>query len=156
MALFTLLYSFRYCVGDRYKNKFANKEKIESRELNYLVSEFIRICDVDPSNYEKFTVNLIEFDSDIDRFNNRILKSDYIGLSFGINRASEVEIYINNSDWINLTFDLKKKLVYHELLHDIFDLKHIDDSCSIMNTALIPCNLAKLDIELQNIIKDEM
>ena len=48
------------------------------------------------------------------------------GLSFGGNDDNKIEIYINPSSWSKFSKSMRYYLMYHELSHDILDLKDLE------------------------------
>jgi hypothetical protein len=58
--------------------------------------------------------------------------NDVVGVSFGKNNDDVVEIYIDNSFWEATNQSSRKKLIYHELGHDILNLDHSEDPKNFM------------------------
>jgi len=48
------------------------------------------------------------------------------GISYGLNDDSKIEIYINPSSWLKFSKPMRYYLMYHELSHDILDLKDLE------------------------------
>ena len=50
--------------------------------------------------------------------------NDFVGISFGMFNDEVIDIYIDNSYWEKANSITRKKLIYHELGHDVLNLEH--------------------------------
>lgn len=48
------------------------------------------------------------------------------GISYGLDDDSKIEIYINPSSWLKFSKPMRYYLMYHELSHDVLDLKDLE------------------------------
>ena len=92
-------------------------------------------------------MSMYDKDTDLDLF------SDASGMAIGMDDDSKIEIYIDYDDWNDLTRYEKRKLLYHELLHDCYDLEHVNDQCDIMAPQINDCRDFDLNQNLSQIIK---
>lgn len=84
---------------------------------------------------KKITMELIDFNWSTLKGSSTIPNSQYDdvnGIAMGMNNDSEIEIYINENYWRSASDKEKKLLIYHELGHDILNLKHSSDPCHFM------------------------
>jgi hypothetical protein len=65
---------------------------------------------------------IIKF-SRLDQLNNT---THLHGISYGLNDDSKIEIYINPSSWLKFSKPMRYYLMYHELSHDILNLKDLE------------------------------
>ena len=126
--------------------------------IDEIYQDFLRISGFNIEGQDS-TIKLVEFpyvfdwrseyigESNLDNLN------DLMGLAVGMWDDSKIEVYINHSDWTLLDQKSKRKLLYHELLHDCFNLEHVDSSCDIMFKRLNSCINNNLDDNLSRILK---
>jgi hypothetical protein len=138
--------------------KISEKAAYEDPLLNEIYKDFIAITGFSASN-QSVKIKLAEFpfilnwmgfqdkETDID------LLSDMLGMAIGMDDDSKIEIYINYDDWTDLNLAEKRKLLYHELLHDCYNLEHVDEPCSIMAPQINDCRDFDLNKNLSQIIK---
>tara|TARA_Y100000746_G_C15374079_1_gene395404 strand:+ start:542 stop:1018 length:477 start_codon:yes stop_codon:yes gene_type:complete len=118
----------------RFKNSLKEAKYWEDPEANLYMMEFFienRIKD----NFKYKKIKFIEkFPHPIDSYEliynierERGWIDDLVGISFGMNNDEEIDIYIDNSYWIKINSITKKKLIYHELGHDVLNLDHSTD-----------------------------
>lgn len=88
----------------------------------------------------------------VDVESNSDLFHDAIGFASGMDDDSKIEIYLNHSDWNSMDYSSKKKLLYHELLHDCYNIEHTDNSCDIMYERLHSCSNEDLDNNLRSLV----
>ena len=53
-----------------------------------------------------------------------------------MNDDSNISIYLNYTYWQNLSYQEKKWVLYHELLHDCFNTEHSHSNYDIMGSFL--------------------
>lgn len=58
--------------------------------------------------------------------------NDLVGISYGMYRDSIIDIYIDNSFWKTSKKSIRKRLIFHELGHDILNLNHSEDPDDFM------------------------
>jgi hypothetical protein len=83
------------------------------------------------------------------------LFSDFVGYAIGMNDDKKIEIYLNYNYWTKLTPNEKRKVMYHELLHDCYNLEHVDDSCDIMSHRINDCDDSDIDSKLRHKITNK-
>lgn len=64
---------------------------------------------------------------------------DFYGVSYGYDNDDEIEIYINEDGWSKLNRAQKYALMYHELGHDILNLRDLPDTQDNYNKLMGPC-----------------
>lgn len=110
---------------------------IMSREIYDKISSSAYDTDVDFGRYvEKFYRDARIMGITPDRPKTMIIKFSPIdrigglahihGLSFGIDDDERIEIYINPSTWENFNKPMRYVLMYHELAHDVLNLKDLE------------------------------
>jgi hypothetical protein len=135
-----------------------NKEKgYEDPFIDKIYNDFLVISGFTLSN-QSVNIKLAKFpfildwmsmydkDTDLDLF------SDLSGMAIGMDDDSKIEIYIDYDDWNDLTRYEKRKLLYHELLHDCYNLEHVNDQCDIMAPNINYCSNVDLNQSLKKII----
>ena len=127
--------------------------------LNDILNDFIRIANKKLDNQD-VSIKLVNFpfifdwkkqmyaeESDVSLIN------DYIGYAEGMFDDTKVQIYLDHDSWNKLNITQKKHLLYHELLHDVFNLDHSEIGCDLMSKQI--CNLKNdIDLELLKILKE--
>jgi hypothetical protein len=78
------------------------------------------------------------------------LFSDFVGYAIGMDDDKKIEIYLNYNYWTKLTPSEKREVMYHELLHDCYNLEHVEDSCDIMSHKIHDCGDSDIDSKLRN------
>lgn len=63
--------------------------------------------------------------------------NDLVGISYGMYRDTVIDIYIDNSFWKTSKKSIRKRLIYHELGHDILNLSHSEDPDDFMFPCII-------------------
>ena len=63
---------------------------------------------------------------------------------------NKVEIYIDFDAWEKLDNRSKKGVLFHELLHDIYNIEHTTDSCDIMFYTVTKCGKSELESQVLN------
>lgn len=58
--------------------------------------------------------------------------NDLVGISFGMDNDDIIDIYIDNSFWETSEEMVRKRLIYHELGHDVLNLDHSEDPNNFM------------------------
>lgn len=70
--------------------------------------------------------------------------SNAIAIAFGSENDDRVAIAVNKKRWIIMSDLEKETTMYHELLHDIFNIAHVDDINHIMHPTAQPRNQTDL------------
>ena len=94
------------------------------------INDFFEICweeGIDLSNVEDNAIRV--------RFGTRSLFKHYekkhklkiFGIALGTNNDSAVAILINKDRWIFQDTRHRRLMMYHELMHDVFNVKHVND-----------------------------
>lgn len=99
---------------DEYFVEEYNLKNINTYDLNLMVDVFLLDCE---KNNIKVKKNLV-----IATF--ETLDKETLGLSFGINDDERVELKIDPEKWQDASLPKRWYLLYHELGHDILNLKH--------------------------------
>tara|TARA_R110000782_G_scaffold34806_1_gene83123 strand:- start:333 stop:788 length:456 start_codon:yes stop_codon:yes gene_type:complete len=90
-----------------------------SQDLRPYLYEYLATLEKHDIKFKKQNFILV-FDSDI-------MKTNMLGLARGMNNDNLVYVKINPKGWFELTEKQKRHLVFHELSHDIFNIKHTQD-----------------------------
>lgn len=121
---YTLLKFFKYkSEGDNY-NQIALNSYETDENFEIYVEKFYRDLAYH-GLYPPRPKNLIIKFSELDKFKNT---THIHAISFGYNDDQIVEIYINPTSWKNFNKPQKYFLMYHELAHDILNLKDLEES----------------------------
>lgn len=64
---------------------------------------------------------------------------DYYGVSYGYDNDDVIEIYINEDAWSKLNRAQKYALMYHELGHDVLNLRDLPNTPGSYNKLMSPC-----------------
>ena len=67
-----------------------------------------------------------------------------LGAAWGMNIDNVTFVEINYQEWLYLNHQQKRLVMFHELTHDVFNLKHFDTT--LMNTPM-PKNITKLKVD---------
>ena len=94
-----------------------------------------------------------EIEEDLDTFNNN---KGAAGIALGMNDDKLVYVVINIDAWVLLSDYGKQDLINHELMHDIFNVKHtdIDDEDKLMHPSSYPKNWGETLARLVGAISD--
>lgn len=68
-----------------------------------------------------------------------------LGIAWGMNIDNITFVEINVNSWQALTHQQKRLVMFHELSHDVYNLKHFD--VTLMNTPM-PRNITKQKVDL--------
>ena len=123
---------------NNYNKAIKNSFSWENTESNGYMQDFIReynIKDDFSSNKilfveefpQQFSAREVFFDVE-----DHLQLNDVVGVSFGMYIDDVVEIYIDNSFWESTNQSLRRKLIYHELGHDILNLDHSENPKDFM------------------------
>ena len=162
IILFSIWFCSIYYQDYKKTNQFIKDLKksitYHDHQIDKIYNDFLVNTNVDLSS-QNVSISLVNFpyvfdwqtiayyeDSDINSLN------DLIGFAAGKDNDDKVEIYLSYKDWKSLSSYEKKKLLYHELLHDVFNLEHESDDCSIMHEKINLCNHYNLDYQLSQLI----
>mgnify|MGYP003666941713 FL=1 len=130
--------SITYQEISKYRNKQYDPETIVvNKYLSPYVSEYVNIL---KSNDIK-----IPWGNDIVFIDMNLgMPSGVLGIAWGMDIDNITLISINISSWKYLSHQQRRYLVFHELTHDIFNLRHFDTE--IMNTPM-PMYLNKFMVD---------
>lgn len=127
--LISLLYR-AYTDAKEFENSIKEVEFWEDSEANSYMNEFLvenRIKDDFKYKKIKF-IEKFPYQIDIYKLIYKIESdfsyNDVVGVSFGIFNDEIIDIYIDNSYWEKVNSLTRKKLIYHELGHDVLNLEH--------------------------------
>lgn len=76
------------------------------------------------------------------------------GLSFGYNNDQLIEIYINPSSWSSLTKPMKYYVLYHELGHDVLNLKDLEENENNIGKIMYPNMSINQRLTMDDFIKN--
>jgi hypothetical protein len=110
---------------------FRSIRKVELKEASYLVGDF----DLTKTNFYDLDLMIDVFLADCKRngiFVNKgkaivsfePLSGELLGLSYGINNETKIELRIDPEKWEKASAPKKWYLLYHELGHDVLNLNH--------------------------------
>ena len=142
----------------QFVNEINSNAAYEDPLISTIYDDFITYTNFDVSN-QSVKIKLAEFPFILnwmgfhDKETDVNLFSDKSGIAIGMDDDSKIEIYLNYNDWDKLTRTDKRKLLYHELLHDCYNIEHVDDDCNIMAPQLNECGDFDLNKNLLQIIK---
>ena len=77
----------------------------------------------------------------------KVMSMGVAGAAYGMMKDDEINVVINERTWKYLNDDQKRWLVYHELSHDMFDMRHFDTD--IMHPQTPGTRKAKKDIDFK-------
>ena len=78
-----------------------------------------------------------------------------IAIALGSNIDSLIKLEINESLWDNLTDVEKASTIFHEVCHDVLNVKHIDgDRLNLMHPSAQPRNMTELLIMTDKFFRD--
>ena len=129
--VFVVSFLYRaYTDGKEFENSIKEVEFWEDSEANSYMNDFLvenRIKD----DFEYKKIKFIEkFPYQIDlykliyKIEGDFSYNDVVGISFGMFNDEVIDIYIDNSYWEEANSITRKKLIYHELGHDVLNLEH--------------------------------
>ena len=80
------------------------------------------------------------------------LPQQVLGVAWGMDVDNITLVEINFGNWLQLTHEKRRLLIFHELTHDIYNIEHFD--ISLMNTPM-PENVTKLKVDtwMQELVK---
>ena len=121
---------------------FYSERRVIINEQNYLVG------DINLNNVNQYDLNLMIDVFLLDCKNHNILvkkgkvlasfeplDGETLGLSFGINNDSKIELKIDPIKWEKSSIPKRWYLIYHELGHDVLNLKHGNGGKMMFNFA---------------------
>ncbi len=135
----------RNCLLELDKDKiynFISERRISINEKKYLVGDY------NLNNVNQYDLNLMVNIFLIDCKNHNILvkkgkivtsfetlDGKTLGLSYGINNDNKIELKIDPLKWENSSIPKRWYLIYHELGHDVLNLKHGNGGKMMFNFA---------------------
>lgn len=121
---------------------FYSERRVIIKEQNYLVGEY------NLKNVNQYDLNLMIDVFLLDCKNHNIivkkvkvvtsfetLDGETLGLSYGINNDNKIELKIDPVKWENSSIPKRWYLIYHELGHDVLNLKHGNGGKMMFNFA---------------------
>jgi len=96
----------------------VNEEKVYVRdaELRQYTIEFLEALNEYDIDYDKEIPVAVRF--------SKVMAMTTAGAAYGMMKAEETNVIINERIWKYLDVNQKRWLVYHELAHDMFDMRH--------------------------------
>ena len=70
--------------------------------------------------------------------------SGAIAIAFGSENEDRIAIAVNPAHWNKLSDLEKETTMYHELMHDVFNVKHVDDEKHLMHPKSQPVSQTDL------------
>ncbi len=146
-----------YVQENKIKNRFLNKihqnKSYEDPLINNLYQDFKIITKYNDSNQlVKFRLSdfpfVLTWITITEKNNEKDIFSDLVGFANGMNDDTKIDIYLNYKFWKDLTEIEKRSVLYHELLHDCYNLEHVNDSCDLLNPKLNICENIDLNKKL--------
>ena len=139
-----------------FKKKIADTHVFYDPLIDQIYSDFIIVSNFDVTGQD-VSIKLVKFPYVYSWYNTGIkdqtgVYSDAAGIALGMGVDDKIDIYLNYNDWKTFGLDEKRKLIYHELLHDCYNLEHDENLCDIMYPYLNSCSDADLNDNLSNII----
>ena len=117
------------------------KKSLVDEDVDLILNNFIKNTNFDTTS-QNVTIYLSEFpfvfnwmtarDGDLSK--NVFCNS--IGIAVGMNDDTKIKIFLNYTYWKNLSYQEKKWVLYHELLHDCYNIEHSASISDIMYTSL--------------------
>ena len=134
------------------------KENLQRIEVAETVELFCTLLIENEINLNKSdNSNLIKLDIVFSDFNNKYddrLKNT-IALALGSNIDSLIKIDININLWDNLSKLEKVSTIFHELCHDLLNVKHVEgDQLNLMHPFAQPKSFTQLQIMFNKFIRD--
>lgn len=111
--------------GKNYSVGCYNLRNVNQYDLNLMVDIFLLDCKSHNILVKKGKINT-SFES---------LIGETLGLSYGINNDDRIELKIDPIKWENSSLPKKWYLIYHELGHDVLNLKHGNGGKMMFNFA---------------------
>lgn len=125
----SLLYR-AYTDAKEFENSIKEVEFWEDSEANSYMNDFLVENKIkDDFEYKKIKfIKKFPYQTDIYELLYNIegdfSYNDFVGISFGMFNDEVIDIYIDNSYWEKANSITRKKLIYHELGHDVLNLEH--------------------------------
>jgi len=114
-----------------------DKVLVRDAELRQYTIEFLTYLNEYDVNYDKEQTVDVRF--------NKLLGNGVAGAAYGMSHDEYTMVFINPLVWKYLNGDQKRWLVYHELAHDIFNMRHF--SSPIMHPKTPSPRKAKKDFD---------
>ena len=162
IAVLFILYYLSFSFQDKKKTKAFLSDLRSSKvyndpTVNDIYEDFLMLTSAKTEGQD-ISIKLVDFPYVFDWYadiyneeSNLEQLNDAIGYAAGMNDNSKVEVYVSYKDWKNLNLDEKRKLIYHELLHDFFNIEHFAEPCNIMYEGINSCPEVDLDKQLTKI-----
>ena len=130
IAFLSSFYYRAYKDAKEFENSIKKFEYWEDPEANLYLKEFLVENKIkDSFRYKKikfvekfpYQIDLYELIYNIE---GNFSYNDVVGISFGMFDDEVIDIYIDNSYWEKADSAIRKKLIFHELGHDVLNLEH--------------------------------
>lgn len=117
----------------------VNTETVMVRhdELRKYTIEYLTLLNEYDIDYDKRTMVIVRMSN--------VMGMEIAGAAYGMMKDDEINVVINERTWKYLNDDQKRWLVYHELSHDMFDMRHF--STPVMHPRTPTARKAKKDWE---------
>ena len=145
---------------NKFKNQLNEARVYNDPLIDEIYIDFLTISNFDITDQD-VSIQLVEFPFVFDWMSmykeetNLDMLNDLMGIALGMWEDNKINIYLNYNDWRKLSLKNKRKLIYHELLHDCYNLEHVENSCDIMSAKINSCSNFDLDKNLYEIINNE-
>jgi hypothetical protein len=116
---------------------------VADKELMPYVHEYMQFLKQERIGAQFQTKFVVAFNPFLDSFR-------FAGYAEGMNKDKEVNVYVSRMVWNRSNEGQKRWLIFHELSHDLFNLKH--GTCELMKPQLS----LKDNMETFNIAKKEL
>ena len=143
---------FSYSAIKRHSNaKMYNEIVLNSfdGDFDIYIEKFYRDLEAYGVFPQKPRVTIVKF-SNLDQIENT---THIHGLSFGRNDDEKIEIYINHSSWIKFNRAKKYYIMYHELAHDVLNLKDLKPTHSNEEKMMYPAISTFENLDMDDFIE---
>lgn len=114
-----------------------SKVYVRNAELRQYTIEFLTYLNEYDVDYDKDIPVAVRF--------SKVMDMGVAGAAMGMMKDNETNVIVNEKIWKYLNGDQKRWLVYHELAHDMFDMRHF--SSPIMHPQTPSARKAKKDFD---------
>ena len=131
--LFIIFISYKKHQNNKLYQNIALTAYEADVDFDFYVKKFNRDIGAYGIFPKKPSLQIIKF-ANFDQIDNA---THYHAISFGGNDDDRIEIYINPSTWKEFNKPKRYYLMYHELAHDVLNLKDLEDTTQNMNKLVI-------------------
>ena len=93
-----------------------SKVFVRDAELREYTIDFLNGLDEYDIDYDKSIPVAVRF--------SKVMDMSVAGAAMGMMKENEINVIVNEKTWKYLSKEQKRWLIYHELAHDMFDLRH--------------------------------